>query len=227
MGTQQKLPLALVFCRHDHLCYKEGIAVGEGRWRNITFFFFLFFFTNLGNRKAAVKNNSFLNSLIPVEEITSYGVSRGTDSHLTATDIAKNWSDWKPLSFFLWLQNHSPVSPFASGLFFFSLSQLFFLCLCLVPAFHPPVVFWSIANSFFPSLINLASCFHHSVWQCFHIREHLMLPCHFSETVSRSPHWFLFALPFDSRLYFHLEKKCQTLSKTQRLSCLWLGCHIS
>lgn len=136
--------------------------------------------------------NSFLNFLTLAGEMTSYGAPGGMDAHSAAADRAKDCSAGEPVSFLPWLQNHSPRGPFVSVLDFLSLS---------VPAsrppplppFPPPPTFSQ--QTFFPSFINFAACFHHSVWQCSHIRQHLRLPCHFSETVFKSPYWLLSPLP--------------------------------
>lgn len=151
-------------------------------------------------------------------EMTSYEVSVGTNIHPFAADRAEEWSAGEPVFFLPWLQNHCPGGPF--------IAILDFLCL-LLPALSLSPSF--LKHSKLSFTCKFCYVFYHSVWQCFHTREQLTLPCHFSETCQVSsltfiPSCFLPSLS-DSRLFFHLEKKSQTLCETQSLGCLWLDCH--
>lgn len=148
----------------------------------------------------------------------SYGAFAGTDVHPLVADRAEDWFAGEPV-FFL---PGCKITPQEAHLLLF---WVFSSSACSVPV--PQLS--EAQQTFFPSLVNFAMCFHHSVWQCFHIREHLTLPCHFFETRQASsltfiPSFFLPSLS-DSRLFFHLEKKSQTLRDPKLgMSLTWLSC---
>lgn len=174
--------------------------------------------------------NSFLNFLTLAGEMTSYGAPGGMDAHSAAADRAKDCSAGEPVSFLPWLQNHSPRGPFVSVLDFLSLS---------VPAsrppplppFPPPPPDFLTANflSFFHKFCCLFSSLCVAVlsyqttseialpflWDCLQVSLLTFIPSSFLPS------------PSDSRLFFHLEKKCQidTVEDLKPgMSLTWLSC---
>lgn len=154
-----------------------------------------------------------------VEEIISCGTPRGMDAHPAAADRAKDCSAGEPVSFLPWLQNQSPKGPFVS--------VLNCLCLCL---FYVLKTFWSIANSFFPLLINLLVTFHRSPWQCSCVLQHPCLPRHFSEVVSSllADFYTLCLPPIPVWFHAHLSPKKEKPATVEDLksgmSLTWLSC---
>lgn len=195
-------------CKGRSLCSRRNLASS-------------IFLIKLGKQENRCEEEYLLNFLPLVEEMTSCGTPRGMHAHPAAAERVR---------LICW------GTCFLPSLVAKSIPKRA-ICLCLgfslsVPDSHSlfPETFWSIANSFFPSLINFAANFSSF---CLAVLLHLttsMLALPFLwgslqvSSLTFIPSSFLPSLS-DSRLFFHLEKRSQPLLKTWSLGCLWLGCY--